>query len=446
MTPFVTIKDTLRDNSTAAANATTNTHTAKPDLSYLPTFNVAGGRPDERCGTRGSFTHGVRIMSGGPAREVPLDAEAVDHGEVLFMSSTHKPDRSGEARTNAVGGRPTERLGSSRFTPGAKTFRGGAPRDVPLEAEFLDHGKVLFVSSVHKPDMSGEARTNAVRPTERLGSHGRFTPGARRWLGGQPRDVPQARVRNPGTVIYQSSTLAQPDLSAIMAEETNVVGGRPEERRGVHGSFTHGVRIVSGGSAREMLLDAEVVDHGRVLFVSSTHKPDLSGEVRTNVTGGRPDERLGSSRFTPGARRWLGGEPRDIPAGLETTDHGIVLFPRPSQIKSSSVGRDAGIDGGLNGNDNDDDSDNNDSDNNDHDNGNAWFFETEDITIDETCQAVDAALAWKKTTAAVVRMNGTCSFNNLAERGSGGVFRRCGSDSQFNAGADLMNGMCRPSF
>eukprot|EP00903_Cladosiphon_okamuranus_P012313 g11545.t1 len=248
MTPFVTM-NTSRDSTTVASDkANANAaHSAKPDLSYLPTFNVAGGRPDERCGTHGSFTRGVRIMSGGPAREMPLEADVVDHGKVLFVSSTLKPDLSGEARTNTAAGRPTERLGSSRFTPGAKTFRGGAPRDVPLEAEILDHGKVLFVSSTLKPDMSGEARTNAVRPTERLGSRGRFTPGARRWLGGQPRDVPLAPLCDPGTVIFESPKLAQQDLSAVVAEETDVAGGRGDERHGRLGSFEHGIVEIAGG-------------------------------------------------------------------------------------------------------------------------------------------------------------------------------------------------------
>ena len=220
-----------------------------PDLSYLPAFNVAGGRPTERRGLRGSFTRGVRIMSGGPAREVPLHVEAVDHGKVLFVSSTLKPDLSGEARTNAVGGRPTERLGSSRFTPGAKTFRGGAPRHVPLEAGTVDPGTVLFVSSVHRPDLSYSARNNAVggRPNERLGSRGSFTPGVRCLRGGKPRDVPLARRRDPGTVLYESSTPVQPDLSAIVEEETNVAGGRADERRGKRGSFNHGIVEGKGG-------------------------------------------------------------------------------------------------------------------------------------------------------------------------------------------------------
>ncbi|CAN0561395.1 unnamed protein product, partial [Ectocarpus sp. 12 AP-2014] len=237
-------------------NNSTMTSVHKPDLSGLPTFNVAGGRPDERFGTRGSFTRGVRIMSGGHARDVPLEAE-VDHGKVLFVSAVHKPDLSAEARTNAV--RPMERLGArGRFTPGGRRWAGGKPRDVPLEAE-VDHGKVLFVSAVHKPDLSAEARTNAVRPTERLGSRGRFTAGVRRWAGGEPRDVPLPRVRDPGTVLFESaSERSRPSLS--FSGETNVSGGREDERHGRLGSFEHGVVEARGGPLQVQAASAREVE------------------------------------------------------------------------------------------------------------------------------------------------------------------------------------------
>lgn len=225
---------------------TQTTAAAKPDLSYLPTFNVTGGRPDERFGTQGSFTPGVRIMSGGQASDVPVDTETPNHGTVLFVSGTHKPDLSGEGRTNAAAGRPTERLGSARFTPGAKTFLGGAPCDVPVDAETTNHGKVLFVSSVHKSDRSAEARTNATRPGERFGVYGRFTPGARRWAGGKPRDVPLAVRRDPGTVIFES-TLERSRPALSFSGETNVAGGREDERHGRLGSFEHGVVEIAGG-------------------------------------------------------------------------------------------------------------------------------------------------------------------------------------------------------
>ena len=152
------------------------TSTLKPDLSYLPTYNDVGGRPNERRGTRGSFTPGVRIMSGGVRRDVPLETK-INPGKVLFESDKLKPDTSGEPRTNAV--RPTERLGTrGGFSPGVKTFSGGSPRDVPITTKMYP-GKVLFVSDKLKPDTSGEPRTNAVRPTERLGTRGGFSPGVK---------------------------------------------------------------------------------------------------------------------------------------------------------------------------------------------------------------------------------------------------------------------------
>ena len=67
------------------------------------------------------------------------------------------------------------------------TFLGGSPRDAPLEDLCLDRGKVLFVSSTLKPNLSDEARTNVAggRPTERLGTRGGFTPGPSCWRGGK---------------------------------------------------------------------------------------------------------------------------------------------------------------------------------------------------------------------------------------------------------------------
>ncbi|CAM9581792.1 unnamed protein product [Ectocarpus sp. 13 AM-2016] len=218
------------------------TSVCKHDLSGLLTFNFADGRPDERFGTRGSFTRGVRIMLGSHVRDVPREAE-VDHGKVLFMFAVHKPDLSAEARTNAV--RPTERLGSwGRFTPGGRRWVSGKPRDVPLEAD-VDHGKLLFVFAVHKPDLFAEASTNATRPTEPLGSRGCFTAGVRGWAYGKPRDVPLLRVRDPGTVLFESaSERSRPSLSF---SGENLSGGREDECHGRLESFEHGVVEARGG-------------------------------------------------------------------------------------------------------------------------------------------------------------------------------------------------------
>ncbi|CAN0459967.1 unnamed protein product, partial [Discosporangium mesarthrocarpum] len=174
-----------------------------PDLSFLPKYNDIGGRPDERWGARGSFTPGLRTWAGGRPRDVPLEKD-INHGTVLFTSTKLKPDLSGEALTNVAGGRPSERLGTrGSFTSGAKVWLGGVPRDVPIEKE-IDHGTVLFTSSELKPDLRGEARTNVVggRPDERFGTRGSFTRGCRVWGGGEPRDVPLARELDHGKVLF----------------------------------------------------------------------------------------------------------------------------------------------------------------------------------------------------------------------------------------------------
>lgn len=261
---------------------------SKPDMSYLPTFNIIGGRPDERRGTQGSFKPGVRIMSGGPARDVPLEADQVDRGTVLFVSSTLKPDMSGQARTNAT--RPDERLGShGRFSPGSqRRWLGGAPRDVPVERDQVDRGTVLFVSSTLKPDVSGEARANAVRPDERLGSRGGFTPGARRWLGGLPRDIPLPRMRPEGTVLFESAA-CKPDLSG--EGQTNVSGGRDDERQGRMGSFEHGIVEAAGGPL---------------------HMPSASKSALWSEAGQRKENafrRCGPGHFVAGVSILSGGMP-----------------------------------------------------------------------------------------------------------------------------------------
>ncbi|CAN0024557.1 unnamed protein product [Laminaria digitata] len=317
---------------------TTTTTTSKPCLRYLHAFNDVGGRPDERLGSRGSFTPGVRIMSGGqrPHEQEqmppPETADDTHRGKVLFVSKTLKPNLSDEARTNVVGGRPTERLGTrGSFTPGSKKrFLGGTPRDMPLGTETINPGTVLFVSSTHKPDLSGVPSTNVVggRPTERWGSRGSFTPGARVMSGGPRSDAPAKASSNHAgnAVVLRVSTTLKPDLSG--EARYNTVGGRPTERLGSRGSFTPGARATwLGGAPRDVPLEA-TVNPGKMLFVSSVHKPDLSGEARTNMA--RPDERMGTrGSFTPGARGWLGGEPRDVPAEREVEDHGTVLFPMP---------------------------------------------------------------------------------------------------------------------
>ncbi|CAB1118541.1 unnamed protein product [Ectocarpus sp. CCAP 1310/34] len=184
----------------------------KPDLSGLPTFNVAGGRPDGRFGTRGSFTLGVRIMSGGHARGVPREAE-VDHGNV----------RRAQA-------------GPLRRGPHLRHPPHGAPRNPgPLHAGRTSLGRI------------SPPWPTAIRPTERLGSRGRFTSGIRGWAGGKPPDVTLPRVRDPGTVLFESaSERSRPSLS--FSGETNVSGGKEDEARGgplqVQAAFTSEVELL----------------------------------------------------------------------------------------------------------------------------------------------------------------------------------------------------------
>ena len=55
---------------------------------------------------------------------------------------------------------------------------GGAPRNIPVKAE-IPHGKVLFVSFKHQPDLSWEGETNVIggRDDERHGRMGSFEHG-----------------------------------------------------------------------------------------------------------------------------------------------------------------------------------------------------------------------------------------------------------------------------
>lgn len=417
------IKSTASSTDTMAGPTTT-----KPCMSHVHTFNHVGGRPDERLGSRGSFTPGVRIMSGGQrlGEQVSpfMDNNDDTHrGKVLFVSKTLKPDLSGEARTNVVGGRPTERLGvRGSFTPGSKKrFLGGTPRDMPIGAT-INPGKVLFVSSTHKPDMSGEARVNAVRPDERLGSRGSFTPGVRVMSGGpRGRDGAPAKAtcnHDGGAVVLHVSTTLKPDLSGEAGY--NAVGGRPTERLGSRGSFTPGGRAWLGGAPRDVPLEASV-NPGKVLFVSSVHKPDLSGEARTNAV--RPDERLGTrGSFTPGARRWLGGEPRDVPAEREVKDHGTVLFPPPAPCAAAPS--------------------------DDYEHYEEANEEEEEIAAWDERQPLDAVpvnYGAAAAAAAVVMMvdNSNGGRAGMVKQNSGVFLRSCGSDTHLSA---LTSESPRPAF
>lgn len=439
------------DTDAAAGGGGCAHNDCTPDLRYLHGFNDIGGRPEERYGVKGSFTPGVRIVSGGQSRNVPLEEE-INHGKVLFVSAALKPDMSGEARTNVIGGRPTERLGSrGSFTPGGRRWLGGSPRDVPLEAE-IDHGKVLFVSKTLKPDLSGEARTNQVRPDERLGSRGGFTPGVRIMSGGPSRaDGPLEVEFNHGTVLFVSPTL-KPDTSD--EARTNVVGGRPTERLGSRGSFTPGSKKRwLGGRPRDVPLETEI-NHGKVIFTSSVLKPNMSDEARTNVVGGRPTERLGAAhggRFNPGAsRRWLGGQPRGVfPAEKrelvdgdndddDDDDHPTMTAvysppppPSPPQQVAHVPNKQSHLMFATSTYYADDDDD--------EEGGYGGYVETELV---EGCQQYDSTrredMAAFENNNHVMKSSSSDVAMSMTKENSG-VFRRCGSDSKFSAGADLMS-------
>ncbi|CAN0216156.1 unnamed protein product, partial [Phaeothamnion confervicola] len=74
---------------------------------YEAKTNVVGGRPKERLGEQGGFTHGVVIHHKNPGDLVNLREE--QHGVVLHNSSTLVPDERFELKTNMV--RPDERYG-----------------------------------------------------------------------------------------------------------------------------------------------------------------------------------------------------------------------------------------------------------------------------------------------------------------------------------------------
>lgn len=90
----------------------------RPDRPYLPAFNVAGGRPDERLGAPRSFPHHgrVRIMSGGQARDVPLEAE-VDPGTVLSSRPSTSPTCPARLAPTSCGSAPPN---ASAEPPGAR--------------------------------------------------------------------------------------------------------------------------------------------------------------------------------------------------------------------------------------------------------------------------------------------------------------------------------------
>lgn len=275
--------------------------------------NAVGGRPDERRGLRGGYSHGVIIFAGGIPHDVKPPKE-LNHGTVLATCPDLRCDDSHELQIKP--GTEDERVGrgySFNYTPALHS-------DVPVQLQELNHGTVLHTFDNLKPDLSYEGSTNIIRPTERVSKKGGFIAGVRVLRGGPARDVrPPRDLSNHGTVLA-----VYPDLKCDDSHELQIKPGTEDERVGRGYSFNYTPALHS-----EMPVEREL-DHGIVLFTFSNLRPDLSYEGNTNVAGNRPDERLGRSHggFAGGSRLWCGGSPRDIPIPQGILP-GTVLYTRP---------------------------------------------------------------------------------------------------------------------
>lgn len=193
-------------------------------------FNEVCGRPDERHGYQGSFTHGVTVFRGGVPKPSTAVDEIVDHGIVLFTSSTLKHD------TSVL---PSMKPGTSERFSSSSRFPVSVNRKVYSEASLPEKNNAIVLATYPnlKVDTSYLGLTNIVggRPTERRSLRGGVIHGIRRFRGGEPRDVPIPRSIDHGTVLYTSKTL-NPNLSS----ELHIKPGTSDERQGRVGSFEHG--------------------------------------------------------------------------------------------------------------------------------------------------------------------------------------------------------------
>jgi hypothetical protein len=192
--------------------------------------NNDGGRPDERHGYQGSWTHGVTILCGGVPHDVRPSKEVDNHGIVLFESHKVKPDLTELPLIKP--GTADERQGKFALFP-----HRVSPTQNKFDEVELNHGTVLGTFPNLRADMSYEGKTNVIggRPSERLGTRGGFTHGVRIFRGGLPRDILPPKEVNPGIVLYTSSI-----LKADMSHELKIKPGTSEERQGRCGSFEHG--------------------------------------------------------------------------------------------------------------------------------------------------------------------------------------------------------------
>ncbi|KAG5193148.1 hypothetical protein JKP88DRAFT_292005 [Tribonema minus] len=195
--------------------------------------NAVGGRPDERHGFQGGWTHGVTVFCGGVPHDVRPPKETTNHGTVLFTSASLRPNLEDELRIKSCSdGEREGRSGSQAH------WTHPAHDDVQLDE--LNHGTILATFPHLRPDLSYEGRTNAAggRATERLGARGSFTPGRAIRAGGPARDVPvPAPILNRGTVLFTLATLA---CDAAAAAAPALKPGTTDERVGRAGSFEHG--------------------------------------------------------------------------------------------------------------------------------------------------------------------------------------------------------------
>ncbi len=160
----------------------------------------------------------------------PIEANP---GIVLATYPMLKPrmDCSGPM-TNAVGGRPTERLGvNGGIVRGPPVLRGGYPRIVPLPTK-INPGEVLelYPEMQYVEEFVG---TNDVggRPDERLGKYGSFTRGVRVWSGGEPSDAPKKEQHPCGVALEE-----YPSLHELIVEE-DILDEAPTSEGIVLGKF-----------------------------------------------------------------------------------------------------------------------------------------------------------------------------------------------------------------
>ncbi len=191
-----------------------------------------------------------------------------------------------------------------------------------LGGELLIQWYSFFIWILHSLEF--EVETKRGTDGERLGKVGGFWSYKRFSTGGL--DEVKPFKSDPGVVLATYPMLKpRMDYSGPM---TNDVGGRPTERRGVSGGVIRNLPVMSGGCPREVPLPTPI-DPGMVLERYPELKKNVKEIVGTNDVGGRPDERLGIyGSFTKGIRTWSGGEPHDIPKN-EKISSGTVLAQFP---------------------------------------------------------------------------------------------------------------------